>query len=387
MNNPFKPGSGLFPPYFADRKREMDIFNNKLDQTISGSPMHMAIIGDWAMGKTSLLRQLTKSAEERNLFSCMIICPVTDSLDAFVDSISESISDELKRTGKKNLRNKIVKSLSSVDNVGISAFGFGAQAHKRQKSTTPQFALRIGLRTVWDYLSDKHDGMVLLIDDIDLVSKDQEKTNDIMLTLRNALMEAINDDVRIMCVVSGTSLFKHVESMHGPLVRFFEPFELTNLTESEAKKAIEIPLEGTGVEFDRTTIDKILATTNYHPYYLQEFCYFLFENARNGVVNADTFDSLYNGIMHDLSRKMWTQRIDELGDVSLFLISNIANGLNTSEALMKEGKKNKIQPNTLRSTLTRLNNNGHLIRIGRGKYELNDPLFGKYVSTIYMEKR
>ena len=54
MTNPFKPGSGLYPPYFADHQREIKIFENKLNQTINGTPIHMAVIGDWATGKTSL---------------------------------------------------------------------------------------------------------------------------------------------------------------------------------------------------------------------------------------------------------------------------------------------------------------------------------------------
>ena len=57
MVNPFKPGSCLYPPYFAGRTREIEIFQKKLTQTVEGTPMHMAIIGDWATGKTSLLKK------------------------------------------------------------------------------------------------------------------------------------------------------------------------------------------------------------------------------------------------------------------------------------------------------------------------------------------
>ena len=60
MVNPYKPGSGLYSPYFAGREREIEIFTGKLTQTIAGSLMHMAIIGDWATGKTLLLRKFSK---------------------------------------------------------------------------------------------------------------------------------------------------------------------------------------------------------------------------------------------------------------------------------------------------------------------------------------
>jgi hypothetical protein len=69
--NPFRPGSGLFPPYFAGREEEIRVFERKLRSTQDGTPMHMAVIGDWGIGKTSLLTKFERTTE--NCFITSVI--------------------------------------------------------------------------------------------------------------------------------------------------------------------------------------------------------------------------------------------------------------------------------------------------------------------------
>lgn len=71
--NPFKPGSGLFPPYFAGRDDEIRTFEQKLTSTLSGASMHLAIIGSWGIGKTSLLTQIERIAKEEN---CLVVSAI-----------------------------------------------------------------------------------------------------------------------------------------------------------------------------------------------------------------------------------------------------------------------------------------------------------------------
>jgi len=90
--------------------------------------------------------------------------------------------------------------------------------------------------------------LILLIDDFDLITENDVKRKQIMLTLRNSLMEAIKDGTKIMCVVAGAKLFEQFEVAHGPLVRFFEPYEIGPLEMEDARKAVLVPLRGTGIE-------------------------------------------------------------------------------------------------------------------------------------------
>ena len=385
MINPFKPGSGLYPPYFAGREREIEIFTNKLSQTIDGTPMHMAIIGDWATGKTSLQRKFRDVSEKRDCFVSEVISPATDSVSVFVQTILNTIQDDLKRRDSTRFFKKIKGKLESVEGIGITAFGFGATIQQsKSKTSSPQFDLSVGIRAIWETISTKYKSIVLLIDDFDLIRNDSEVMKEVMLTLRNSLMKAVNDGVRVTCVVSGVTLFEKFETIHGPLVRFFEPFELGNLDRASAKSAIVKPLDKMELIFSDDVVERILDVTEGHPYYVQEFCYVLYENKINNRVDKDIFETSYPNILHDLARKMWRQRLMEMGDVSIKILYLIAKGNNKSEKITTQGSNLfEINPTNIRVTLTRLQKGGYISRVSRGEYEMSDKLFGEYIITLF----
>ena len=224
----------------------------------------------------------------------------------------------------------------------------------------------------------------MLIDDFDLITADNKVLREIMITYRNSLMKAVNDDVRVMSIVSGARLFEQFESVHGPLIRFFEPFELRNLEKDESRLAITKPLKEAKIKFTDEVIDKVLSITQGHPYYIQEFCYVLYENAINNTVDIKIFNTVYNRIIHDLARKMWRQKLYELGDASIKILYLISKGfLTTDELISNSGKKFDIKPNNVRVILTRLQQIGHISRVARGEYDINDKLFGEYISSLF----
>ncbi len=348
--------------------------------------MHMAVIGGWATGKTALLKMFRSLAEESGCFVCELISPVTESSSVFVSTLSNTIADDLKRKGEVSRIKQITDKLQKIDNV--NAFGFGAGISQASYSlSSPQFDLHIGLRTVWEHISSRYKAIVLLIDDFDIMTEDPKKLKEVMLTLRNSLMGAIDDGVKITTVVTGSDLFSKFESAHGPLIRFFEPYELTNLKFDDARLALTEPLESVQLYFTEEVIEKILKLTQGQPYYIQEFGYVLCDNASNGEVNLELFKSIYNKILHDLARKMWHQRLQIMGENSIKLIYIIAKGQNTSEGITSRAHSLfQMNKGTLRSALSRLQHTGIIYRVARGEYELSDNLFGEYIANFYSER-
>ena len=384
MNNPFKPGSGLYPPYFAGRKREVDIFRQRLKQTISGTPMHMSIIGDWASGKTSLLRRFTEVAEKEQCFVCDLITPSTDSAAVFVNYISKALADDLRRQRGDTFFHKVKTAVDTVTGISVSAFGFGASLKMNEHDASPQFDLKVGLRTFWNEIKNHYQAMVLLIDDFDTITENTAKRKQIMLTMRNALMEAIQDNTKIICVVTGAQLFEQFEVAHGPLVRFFEPCEIGSLEDNEGRDAIRYPLQDTTVKFNNNVVEKIVDLTDCHPYYLQEFCYHLFEHAIHNTVDMRVFESSYTTILHDLARTIWRQKVYDLGDVPLKILCLIASGCKTTQEIIDAGKEQfNLTSGTVRGILSRMQSRGQLQKLGRGEYRVKDKLFGEYVKQLF----
>jgi len=70
--NPFRPGSGIFPPLLAGRERETASFEARIARTREGQPQHTAPLGEWAIGKTTLLmhwRRLRQQAGDAVVLS------------------------------------------------------------------------------------------------------------------------------------------------------------------------------------------------------------------------------------------------------------------------------------------------------------------------------
>lgn len=383
MQNPFKPGSGLYPPYFAGREREINIFRNKLQQTVSGTPMHMSVMGDWASGKTSLFKKFKEIAENENCFVYRIITPNTDSTAIFVNTISKSIANEIKLKKGLSFFKALKSKLTKVAGFQVTAFGFGASLQIKDRDLTPQVDLRVGLKTIGDELKE-YKAMILLIDDFDTITENRMKRKQIMLTLRNGLMEAIDDGTKIMGVVAGAQLFEQFEVAHGPLIRFFEPYQIGLLEKEEAKKAILVPLEETKVKFTHDVIEKILDVTSCHPYYLQEFCYHLFGNAVDNKVDLTVFESSYDTILHDLAMKIWRQKVYELSDVGLKVFFLISAGYNTPKRIIREAEDLfQLKEGTIKSSISRMLSRGQIQKTTRGTYTAKDKLFGEYVKQLF----
>ena len=56
LDNPFRPGNGIMPPYLAGREDEILWFENSLDSALS-LPQNLIISGIRGTGKTVLLRK------------------------------------------------------------------------------------------------------------------------------------------------------------------------------------------------------------------------------------------------------------------------------------------------------------------------------------------
>ena len=63
--NPFTPKSGWEPNIFAGRIDQFEFFEKKLEEARNGRCDHFLIIGEWGIGKTSLLKEFKRIAQEK----------------------------------------------------------------------------------------------------------------------------------------------------------------------------------------------------------------------------------------------------------------------------------------------------------------------------------
>lgn len=131
---------------------------------------------------------------------------------------------------------------------------------------------------------------------------------------------------------------------------------------------------------DDASVDRILDATGGHPQDTMQVCaalYYLLRDAGQRVVTADHVAIAYEQALRELERPFalhWT----ELGSQKYLqqVAKRIAHG-----AVLYAGESGIPRPEVLRA-LESLRSRGLVTRLGRGRYDFVEPMFGEYVRRL-----
>lgn len=385
MRNSFTPGSGLFPPHFADREREVQEFRQRLQATLEGSPRHLAVLGEWAIGKTSLLIHLRRLAQERGALATLSVANPEET-QAFIGSLIRTLSLEVQAAYGESLWKRLAKAVG-LKEVSLSALGASLEFRFASPGEA-QLSLREYLRSLWNELRGRASAVVIAVDDLDLIA-DSRQT---MVLLRNTAMELGLAGAKVMIVVTGTPvLFEKMWEAHAPLVRFFEPLELGRLPEEAAREAVVKPLEGSGVRFEPEVVERIVRLSQGQPYYLQELAYHAFETAQDGMATVETFALAFERAFSTIAKAVFERRVASLsaGEQKLLGGGGLLGGPATHGEIAARAVQAGLKRGSVAKLLQRLKEKGCVRQVEtgpqKGRYFLEDPLFIEYVQRRVVE--
>ncbi len=366
--NPFRPGSGIFPPLLAGRERETAAFEARVARTREGQPQHTALLGEWAIGKTTLLmhwRRLRQQAGDAVVLSMAY----PQSADEFLAGLVTAIDAELGTDWPRRLDVEL-----GVD-IGI------ADARIRRPAPNSEKELRAALRRLVEHRADEDRSVVVLLDDVDLL----RETGDVLLRLRACALELYAADLPLAFIVAASpGLFTEVRSAHEPLVRFFEPLTVGPLDDSDAARALAEPLAETTVRFDPDVVAEIVELAGGRPYYLQKLGYYMFDAAANGRVTQAEFAVGFERAFASVSQEIFAARWAGMSPIDRQVVAVVARSTEPrpSGDIEAEAARRGVRPGAARQSLRRLASKGQIDRLAnghRGRYEVRDRLFKRYL--------
>lgn len=366
--NPFRPGSGILPPLLAGRDRETAVLEARAVRTREGHPQHTALLGEWAIGKTTLLmhwRRLRRAAGDAVVFSMAYPQPA----DEFLSGLASAIDTELGADGSGRL------DLEFGLDVGF------AEARIRRPSRDTEHELRAALKRLIERRGGEDRSVLVLIDDVDLLPA----AGDVLLRLRACALELYAADLPVAIVVSASpALFSGVRSAHEPLVRFFEPITVDSLDAAESARALNEPLIGTGVRFDPDVVAEIVELASGRPYYLQKLGYFAFDAATDGRVAGSDFAIALESAFASLSQEIFVSRWAAMSPIDREVVAVLARSAvpRPSGDIEATVSRRGIRPGATRQSLRRLAARGHIDRLAnghRGRYAVRDRLFRRFL--------
>lgn len=273
------------PGLFAGRQEELDDIRYYLDHAKGASrPINIAIIGERAAGKTSLLNMIASEAGTRDflvvrieldegdadsqlsLFHKIFDAALTTACEAgYFHGINGRTYDDYRNT---------VDAFEIPEDRSHSPFGFPMQYAKALGAGRPGALVSDAIfKNDMKRLADEvKKPVALLFDECDVLA--QSRTS--LQKLRNVFMNTSG----FMLVLCGTpKLFPVMDDVFSPIVRQFKkigvhPFE----TREQTRECIENRLKGESesLTISEEDVDAIHNFSGGRPYEIQLLCHFLF---------------------------------------------------------------------------------------------------------------
>lgn len=384
--NPFTPMTGVEPTVFGGRTEELEFFEQRLNRVLhTRFCEHFLALGDWGLGKSTLLREYKKICQSRGHLASMVpleaLQPGTKLLEA-ARSIVYGILSDLPYSF-----DRFKKVAAFFDSVGISVLGTGLQFSRdtSAKELSPQAFLHDTLLSLWQDLKDKTEVLVILLDDLDNFMA----VSEIFTTLKQTLsMDSIRNLKILVGMASTPGSWLQLTSIqrHHPLSRYFlSRVELAPLKESELRETIIKSLAGTGVSFSNDVMARVFEYTEGHPFEMQVLCYHLFNNQLSRRVGADVWVKALQATLNDMGVAIFDYLFRQASAEEAKVLRVIADADAATSAkqiheLAKMGKVS-LSAQNIAKYLQRLVEKKLISKSGRGLYAMPDRMFRAYVCS------
>lgn len=273
-NNPYAPGAGTPPPELAGRNDILERASVALYRTANGLAARSLILyGLRGVGKTVLLRRISDQAEAEGWLPVFMEAPESRSLPAMLapalrqalirlDRIASAKAAITRTWGAFASFVRAVKvryedvemSLDLDSEKGIADSG-------DLEADLTELFVQIGVAA-----KEAKTAIVLAIDELQYVHEKE------LAALITALHNINQKQLPVTLVAAGLpQLLGQMGRAKSYAERLFEFVPIDKLPADEAERAIRVPAQARGVEFDHGAIAEILGQTQGYPYFLQEW--------------------------------------------------------------------------------------------------------------------
>ena len=367
--NPFTPQSGWEPRVFGGREEEISLFKSNLENAISVRPNHLVVLGEWGIGKTSLLKQFKRMAQEQGHPACFCSISRFTSKDKPLDAVYLIAEEMLMSLPKVNLDSDKLLDLFSKK-----------KSLQQAQSQFTKFLLEL-----WKVLDAKL--AVVLLDDLQNLLP-ISNTIDILRAVLSK--EQIIKDTRFLFILSSTpNSWSSFIDKHDPVGRFFRKrFNVENLKKEDVLNTVDKTLENTNVIFDDDVKDRIFEYTEGHPYEVQLLSSHLYDLQIEGSVNSDAWANALSGTLKELGKDYFNILLGKASEREKDLLKILSEekkplSIKDFRSMMIVGRYAKKFPiANIKNFLYRLEEKSIVKRDQNGNFDIPDRMFREFISKF-----
>ncbi|MDD5614104.1 MAG: P-loop NTPase fold protein [Candidatus Omnitrophica bacterium] len=359
VTNPFTPQSGLEPKILGARDGLVEEVLSLLVKRGRGEQFHLLMLGEWGMGKTSLLKYYKKLSQNKGYKSVYTALTKGDKDESYKDMIFSLLEEISFSLGLNIDISGLFKKFKNIPIATIEAF-----------------------KNI--YLDSNSELLVILIDDVQNASGAPKFLDILRLVLSS---EQIIKDTNYLFLLSSTpGGWESFLKRYDPVGRFFRKKQiLSKLDKNSLEFTIKNTLLNTGVVFKEGIIENCWHYSEGHPYELQLLANHLYDNQVKGVVNNSCWDVSLVNTIKDLGIEYFSSLYNKASDrekelLVIFAESGEYISLPELRELIIYKKKIKGYPvANIKNFVYRLIDKGLIIRRDDKKCRILDRMFAEYI--------
>jgi hypothetical protein len=369
-----EPNFPVRPDEFVGRRFQIEAFRHALRQGLSaGRTSSFAILGDWGIGKSSLLLKFATVCSEPAFAMLPVFISASKDIHDYL-RLSESFLDKFAEAllAIPNLQARLRAELRNWRFKRVDLAGFELErASPRLFLSSGSSLLRHTLNEAWRHFlpAARLNGAIFFLDDLQNITSIGKA--DLALTIRDQFQSFGIDSMNYsVCFSAKSDYFAETKGLAEPAARFYtklylEPFTLEETVEY-TRSVFDVAPESSAI-IAAWLHEKTLG----HPYFLAFVCKHLPPDENH--IQSQKLERVWPSIFDQIGREKFRSDVSQLSGRELELVHQFAS-LGEGE-LASHHFTGRFQT----EYFARLAEKGLLIRTGRGRYKLYHPLFREFL--------
>jgi AAA ATPase domain len=363
-NNPFAPGAGSRPPELAGRNAILELARISSGRLVNGrSARSIMLLGLRGTGKTVLLNEIRRNAEQEGLLVSKVESPEGESLARLIypemRKVMRSLSGveaakHLATLGLSGLRN-----FASIFKIEFAGLEVGVEAELGLADTGDlQYDLPDLFTLIGKAAQAAGRGWLLLIDEVQYLS--DADLSALIVSMHRVSQEGLP----VLLVGAGLpQIARLAGEAKSYAERLFQYPPVGALNDADASQAIEKPIIDENARIAPEALKLIVKRTQGYPFFLQEWASVVWNNAAGPEITFSDAESAYTETLALLDDGFFKVRIDRLtkGEVQFvkamallgdgpYGMADIACAMNRSQQSLGPARANIISKGMIYST-------------------------------------
>jgi hypothetical protein len=313
VRNPFAPGAGTRPPELAGRQDILDKARVTLARVAQGrSAKSFLLVGLRGVGKTVLLNEIKTVSESLAYKHIMIEAHENKELPELIVPhlrqvlLQLDLVANIKDHAKRGLQ--VLKSFANAVKVKFGELEFAVEA---ETGAADSGDLEVDLPNLLTAVAAAAQAcgtpIAIIIDEMQYLSELE------LSALIMAVHRVAQNNQPLVVVGAGLpQLVGLTGKSKSYAERLFDFPPVGPLTNSDARNALQGPVEREGIRFTEAALNAIITITEGYPYFLQEWGYHAWNKAGTDPISVEVVRDTYDAAIKSLDESFFRVRFDRL---------------------------------------------------------------------------